>query len=91
MELSERCIAILEVEGFDSIDEQHYPAHAIRPIVTNPSKTAVYVTEGTIVVTLRDSTWPLAIGERITIPANTPFSILVGSALCQLVVGEITD
>lgn len=91
MELSERCIAILEAEGFNSIDEQYYAAYAILPIVTNPSKTALCVTEGTIVVTIRDSARPLAIGERITIPANTPYSVLVGPALCQLIVGEITD
>ena len=90
MELSERCIQTLETEGYNSIDEQQYAPGTILPTVIATSKTAIIVTDGTITVTYSDIVHTLNSSERITIPAQIPYSILVGGMRCQLVVGEMT-
>lgn len=88
MELSERCIAQLEQEGFVHIYEwQEEPGSRFDNRV-HDMPTAVYVTEGSAELTLQGSTKTLRTGERLDIEAGVPYSTVAGPTGCQYVAGE---
>ena len=91
MELSERCIATLEKEGFPFVYETQDAPGAIYEEHRHEGKVSLYVTEGLFEITLAGETKALVAGERVDIPKDTPYSALVGPQGCQLVVAEEID
>lgn len=90
MELSERCIQTLEKEGFSTIYEDSESSSATHKTYTHRYKVALFVTEGSLQVTINGVVKTLNAGDRINIPANTPHSTIAGSNGCQLVIGEMS-
>ena len=91
MELSERCIQILEKEGFPFVYETQDAPGAIYEEHAHEGKVALFVTEGAFEITFLGLTKSLTSGERVDIPKETPYSALVGPQGCQLVIGEMVD
>ena len=91
MELSERCIQTLEKEGFIHIFEEQDAPEAIYPEHSHKEKVVIFITEGSIEVTLLDSVKVLTAGDRFNFPTNTPYSMIVGQNGCQFVIGEMHD
>jgi quercetin dioxygenase-like cupin family protein len=91
MELSERCIAALEKEGFAYVYETQDAPGAIYEEHTHENKVTLFVTEGSFEITLPTGVKILIAGDRIDIPRSVPYSALVGAYGCQLVVGEMVD
>ena len=89
MELSERIIQTLEAEGYDSIDEQQHASDTTLSSVISSGKTTIVVTDGEITVTHSEIVRTLTTLDRITIPAQVPYAILVGPLGCQVVIGEM--
>ena len=88
MELSERCIQTLEKEGFSTIYEDSESPNTTHETYSHKYKVAIFVTEGSLEVTINDKVKTLQAGGRIDIPANTPHSTVAGLNGCQLVIGE---
>jgi hypothetical protein len=84
MELSERCIAELEKEGYETVYEEQLMAGESLP--TPESDTALFVTEGSLVVEGVETVVLLA-GDRYR-PQSGAISIHAGDQGCQLVIGE---
>jgi quercetin dioxygenase-like cupin family protein len=91
MELSERCIATLEKEGFTYVYETQDAPGAIYEEHTHENKVTLFITEGSFEITLPSGMKALTAGDRIDIPRAIPYSALVGKDGCQLVVGEMID
>jgi glyoxylate utilization-related uncharacterized protein len=88
MELSERCIAQLEQEGFVHIYEwQEGPNDRFSDRV-HTMPTALYISEGSVEITLQGITKTLRTGERLDIPEGIPYSTVAGPSGCQYVAGE---
>ena len=89
MELSERCIQKLEQEGWLHVYEwsdapgTEYAEHS------HQDKMAIFITEGSLSLTLDGETKELTVGDRLDIPPHTPHSATVGPDGCQFVVGEM--
>lgn len=89
MELSERCIQTLENEGFASVYEWSdgpgvgYAEHQ------HEAKVTIFVTEGSLLLTVHGETKELLPGDRFDIPPITSHSALAGPAGCQYVIGEM--
>jgi glyoxylate utilization-related uncharacterized protein len=88
MELSERCIQILEKEGFSSVYEESYSAGSLCSERRYENRVSIFVSEGLFTLSILGQTHSLQAGDRFNIPANTPHSAVVGPQGCQLVVGE---
>jgi len=88
MELSERCIQTLEKEGFTTIYEDSESPNTTYETHTHEYKVAVFVTEGSLEITVNDVVKILQAGGRADIPANAPHSTIAGPEGCQLVMGE---
>ena len=91
MELSERCIQTLEKEGFKHVFETYDAPGAIYNEHSHNGKVTIFVTEGTFEINITGESTTLVAGERFNIPPGVPYSAVVGSAGCQLVIGEEID
>jgi len=89
MELSERCIQTLEKEGFPSVYEVQDAPDSIYPEHTHEGKVSLFLTEGTMLVTMGTEITTLTPGDRLNIPKDTPYSAVVGPYGSQIVVGEM--
>ena len=87
MELSERCIAQLEKEGYQTVYEEQLLGGQSFPIP--PLDMAVFVSEGTLVVH-GDTIAELLPGDRYKHSSLT-ISLTAGAEGCQLVIGEGRD
>jgi len=94
MELSERCIAQLEKEGFEHIYEWQDTPGTVYEEHSHEGKVTLFVTEGSIELTLGSADSPerttitLRTGDRFDVPPRSPHSALVGPQGVQFVVGE---
>jgi quercetin dioxygenase-like cupin family protein len=88
MELSECIIATLETEGCTTVSEETLGAHSLLPRNASSTQIAIVVTDGSIEITFNDNVQILEPGNRLDIPADTPYSINSGKAGCNYVVGE---
>ena len=88
MELSERCIAQLEQEGFVHIYEWQEESGSLFNDRVHTMPTALYITEGSVDITLQGITKTLSTGERLDIPPGIPYSTVAGPNGCQYVAGE---
>lgn len=91
MELSERCIATLEKEGFPHIYEWQDAPDTVYPEHVHQDKVAIFITEGSLELTIDGKTHSLRPGDRFDVPPKTSHSAVVGSQGCQYVVGEMID
>ncbi|MEZ4194862.1 MAG: hypothetical protein R3B53_00465 [Candidatus Paceibacterota bacterium] len=91
MELSERCIQTLEKEGFTYVYEHQDAPGAIYEEIEHKDRVSIFVTEGSFEITLSKQVKNLVPGDRFNIPPQTPYSAVVGTRGCQLVVGEMVD
>jgi quercetin dioxygenase-like cupin family protein len=91
MELSERCIQTLEKEGFNYVYETQDAPEAIYEEHVHKGKVTIFVTEGAFEITVAGQVTNLVAGERYSIPPTVPYSAVVGSMGCQLVIGEEID
>lgn len=90
MELSERCIAQLEKEGYKSVYEEQIAAGVVTEYPNTGTGTSLFVTEGSCVLSFQNKHITVSIGERQTIPHNVPYIITSGKQGCQYVIGECT-
>ncbi len=91
MELSERCIAQLEKEGWAHIYELQDKPGIIYSEHSHQGTVVVLITEGSIVYTVNGVPHSLKTGDRLDIPPRTPHSAVVGPTGVQYVVGEEID
>ena len=84
MELSERCIAQLEKEGYETVYEEQLSANESFSVPSGD--TTLFVTEGTLIIEGAAITILLP-GERYR-PQPGTVSIQAGDQGCQLVIGE---
>lgn len=88
MELSERCIQLLEKEGFSAVYEEQQSAGLVFELLNGAGLLSVIVTEGSLMVSLNDKTKELLPGDRFDVPLHSPQSVTAGPAGCQYVIGE---
>jgi quercetin dioxygenase-like cupin family protein len=86
MELSERCIQTLEKEGFPSVYEWKDEPGTVHELHEHQGKVTIFITEGTVEITLDGAKHDLQTGDRLNIPPHVPHSAVLG---CQYVVGEM--
>ncbi len=91
MELSERCIAQLEKEDWPYIYEWQDKPGTVYAEHSHQGKVVLYITEGSIDVTIGGVTHQLKTGDRFDVPPHTPHSATVGPDGVQFVVGEEID
>ncbi len=91
MELSERCIATLEKENWPHIYEWQDAAGTIYPEHAHQGKVTLFVTDGSIEVTISGVARTLRTGDRLDVPPRTHHFAVVGPSGCQFVVGEEID
>ena len=91
MELSERCIAQLEKEGWPHIYEWSDLPGTTYPEHSHADKVVIYVTEGSLQLEVQGKIHQLRTGDRFDIPPRTPHTAVAGPAGCQYVVGEMID
>lgn len=89
MELSERCIAQLEKEGWPHIYEWSDPPGTMHSEHSHADKVVIFITEGSLQLTIEGQAHDLRTGDRFDIPPQTPYAAAVGSDGCQMVVGEM--
>lgn len=89
MELSERCIQILEKEGWPHIYEWSDSPGAVYPEHSHQDKVVIFITEGSLSMRMQGETKELKAGDRLNIPPDTLHSATVGQQGCQFVVGEM--
>ena len=89
MELSERCIQTLEKEGFPSVYEWKDEPGTVYNAHQHQGKVSIFITEGTIELTIAGIAHTLRAGNRLDIPPQVPHSAVVGPHGCQYVVGEM--
>jgi quercetin dioxygenase-like cupin family protein len=91
MELSERCIAQLENEGWPHIYEWQDKPSAIYPEHSHQGRVTLFITEGSIEFTISGVTKTFITGDRLDVPPGTPHRAVVGPSGVQFVVGEEID
>ncbi len=84
MELSERCIAQLEKEGYETVYEEQLSAGELLPI--SNLDTSIFITEGSVVIESFETTTLLA-GDRYQ-PLSIDKPVHAGDQGCQLVIGK---
>jgi quercetin dioxygenase-like cupin family protein len=89
MELSERCIAQLEKEGWRHIYEWSDAPGTVYPENAHADKVVIYVTEGSLQLEIQGQIHQLLTGDRFDVPPQTPHAAIVGPEGCQYVVGEM--
>ena len=88
MQLSERYIQTLEKEGFTTAYEQQDPAGTVYPKHSHPGKVSIQVTDGSITYDLNGEKKEIVAGGRLNIPANAPYSAVVGPTGWIGIIGE---
>ncbi len=91
MELSERCIAQFEKEGWPHIYEWQDKPGTIYEEHEHQGKVALFITEGSTDFTIAGVTHNLKTGDRMDVPPHTPHSAVVGPHGVQFVVAEEID
>ncbi len=91
MELSERCIAQLEKEGWPHIYEWSDPPGTVYPEHSHTEKVVIFITEGSLELTLAGQVHLLRTSDRFDVPPQVPHSAVAGPQGCQYVVGEMVD
>jgi quercetin dioxygenase-like cupin family protein len=89
MELSERCIAQLEKEGFLSISEWGDAQGTVYDERTHAGEVTIFVTDGSIEFMVQGIKRAFSTGDRFDIPPHVPYSAVVGVNGCNFVVGEM--
>ena len=88
MELSERYIQTLEKEGFTTVYEQQDPAGTVITERSHSGIVCVIVTDGSITYDLNGEKKEIVAGGRVNIPANAPYSAVVGPTGWIGIIGE---
>jgi quercetin dioxygenase-like cupin family protein len=91
MELSERCIALLEKEGWPEIYEWSDEPGTVYEEHAHAGPVVLFVTAGMVQLRIHGKIHELLPGDRFDIPPHTSHSAQVGSEGCQYVVGEVLD
>ncbi len=91
MELSERCIAQLEKEGWPHVYEWQDKPGTVYPSHVHQGNVVLFVTEGSILITMSGRAKEYRTGDRVDIPLQTPHEAVVGPSGAQYVVGEEID
>ena len=89
MELSERYIQKLEDEGFSFVYDWHDEPGTVYEGHEHKDKVTLYITDGSIELTMAGETKTLHVHDRIDIPPHTKHSGKVGPSGCGFVVGEM--
>lgn len=89
MELSERCIAQLEKEGWPHVYEWSDVPGTVYPEHVHTGNVVIFITEGSLQLEIQGQTHQLRTGDRFDVPPQTPHRALVGPEGCQYVVGEM--
>ncbi len=88
MELSERCIQILEKEGWPHIYEWQDKPGTVYEEHFHNGKVVFFVIEGSLEIRIAGEVKSLKAGDRFDVPAMTKHSAVVGETGVQYVVGE---
>lgn len=88
MELSERYIQKFEQEGFTSVYEHQDAAGTVYPEHAHAGRVSIFVTDGSITFDFQGEKKEVVAPKRFDIPANTPHSVVVGSAGWIGIIGE---
>ncbi len=91
MELSERCIAQLEKEGWPYVYEWQDKPGTVYKSHEHQGNVVLFVTEGGLSITMLGKTIEYRTGDRIDIPPHTLHEAVVGPRGAQYVVGEEID
>ena len=91
MELSEKCIAIFEKEGFPFVYEWTDAPNTIYEEHKHQDKVSLFVTDGSIEMNVAGEIILLTLGKRYDVPPHTKHSAVVGPDGCNFVVGEMID
>jgi glyoxylate utilization-related uncharacterized protein len=91
MELSERCIAQLEKEGWPYVYEWQDKPGTVYEEHSHQGKVVLLITEGSIDFTINGVTHHLKTGDRMDVPRATLHTAVVGLGGVQYVVGEEID
>ena len=91
MELSEKCIATFEKEGFPFIYEWTDVPNTVYPEHEHQDKVSLFVTDGSIIVDIDGESTLLTLGKRYNVPPHTKHSAVVGPEGCNFVVAEMID
>ena len=89
MELSERCIQTLEKEGFPYVYEWQDKPGELYSEHLHQGKVTIFITEGSLELTIDNHVHLLRPGDRFDIPPQTLHSATAGPHGCQYVVGEM--
>lgn len=88
MELSERIIQALENEGYTDIQERSVVAGRTIDEPASSHEIIIIFTDGTGQVMYEGETTYFAPGDRITIPADTPYQVTADTTDCHYILGE---
>lgn len=88
MELSERCIAILEKEGFLHIYEWQDAPGTVYEAHYHQGKVTIWVTDGSIMFNLNGEKKEIKPTERFDVPTGVSHSAVVGLQGAIYIVGE---
>ncbi len=88
MELSERWIKRFEDEGYSSIYELQDAPGTIHEERIHNGKVSLFVTDSSITVDFSGEKKEVKAGQRLDVPADTPYSIIVGPQGWIGIVGE---
>lgn len=89
MELSELCIKTLENEGFSTVYEESRAPGSAFELVNEAASMSIFVSEGTLLVSLDNETKELLPGDRSDVPPGVSQPCIAGPTGCQYVVGEM--
>ena len=88
MELSERYIQQLESEGFANVYEWQDPAGTVYEAHKHRGKTVMWLTDGSIELTVGDKIVHLETGDRYDVPPETKHSAKVGQSGWIAIIAE---
>lgn len=88
MELSERAIQTLEIEGCTSVSEADWSPAAAIVLRADHSPLYVYVTEGVLSTEQSGVLRTYRAGERLEVAPQATLTATAGSAGCRAVLGE---
>jgi len=90
MELSERCIQILENEGFSTVYEESLAPGEVFEVAPSLHLITIFVTEGTLLTAGNHETKSLVPGERFDLPPQKAYAFTAGRVGAQCVVGDFS-
>ncbi len=91
MKLSEQCIKILKEEGFPYIYKWETEPNTSYSEQQHQDKVTVFVTRGTLYLTVTDRTYELNAGERFDISPLALHSGITGPKGAQYVIGVMIE